>query len=266
MAGRGGNANPLPGPSLTTASLGRRPVKLPLLRNGIIPRPEWYFSWFSREGVMRLGSFVCLLTLTVLAGLFWAAPAPADSSPPNDKLNKKIDNVSFKDTEGKTHALSDLQGKRAVVVVFLSFECPVSVSYSQPLADLAKDYADKGVAILGVCVQDDLSAEAVAKQAEECKLGFPVYKDEKSAAADAFKAVVAPEAFLLDHNFVLRYRGRIDNAWAARLKKNQQITEHSLKNAIDQLLAGKDVAEPATTAIGCSLRRQHEVKAEGPVT
>ena len=60
--------------------------------------------------------------------------------------------------------------------------------------------------------------------------------------ADALKAATTPEAFVLDHNSVLRYRGRIDNAYSARLKKSPQVTQHDLKNALDDLLAGKPVA------------------------
>ena len=36
---------------------------------------------------------------------------------------------------------------------------------------------------------------------------------------ESFKAELTPEAFVLDKNLVLRYRGRIDDAYAARLKK-----------------------------------------------
>src|SRR5262245_14823009 len=131
---------------------------------------------------------VCLGTVGVLT----ADPAPGA------KLNKKIDNVVFKDAAGKALALHDLEGKKAIVVVFLSFDCPVSNSYAQPLADLAKGYAERGVAVLGVCPGDE-DAAVVAKQVQEFKLPFPVSRDERGALADAFKAEVTPEAFVLDH-------------------------------------------------------------------
>ena len=62
-------------------------------------------------------------------------------------------------------------------------------------------------------------------------------KTAKLAAADALKATTTPEAFVLDHNFVLRYRGRIDNAYSSRLKRNATVTEHDLKDAIDAIAA-----------------------------
>ena len=57
--------------------------------------------------------------------------------------------------------------------------------------------------------------------------------DRDFAAANALKADVTPEAFVLDRNFVLRYRGRIDNAYYARLKKNQQVTTNELRQVLD---------------------------------
>ena len=63
----------------------------------------------------------------------------------------------------------------------------------------------------------------------EYKMPFPIFKDEHFRAADAFKADVVPSAFVLDHNFVLRYRGRIDDGYYARLKKNGRITHHDLQ-------------------------------------
>ncbi len=81
--------------------------------------------------------------------------------------------------------------------------------------------------------------------------------DPQLTAVAAFKAETTPEAFVLDANFVLRYRGRIDNGYAARLKCNSQTTEHDLKRAIDEVLAGKDVSVPATrpSAVHLSARR-----------
>lgn len=184
--------------------------------------------------------------LAILIAL--ASPAWADSSLVTDKLNKKID-AALTDLDGKTSLLSQIKDKEAIVVVFLSFECPVSTSYSTALAELHKQYSDKGIAFIAIGASDDVAA--LKKQASEFKIPFPIYYDPNLDATDAFKASATPEAFVLDRNFVMRYRGRIDNAWSARLKKNAQTTEFDLKNAIDAVLAGKDVPVPATRAIGC---------------
>lgn len=191
-----------------------------------------------------------LKLLTALAALVvFAADSFADSSLVVDKLGKKIETLPLTNLDGKAAPVSVVKDQKAVVVVFLSFDCPVSNSYAVGLTELARQYESKGVSFLAVSTSEDL--KEVKKQVAEFKIPFPVYVDPKLDTTDVLKATTTPEAFLLDQNSVLRYRGRIDNAWSARLKKNAQTTEFDLKNALDEVLAGKDVKVPATQAIGC---------------
>ena len=200
----------------------------------------------------RLGfAFAVIAFGAAVVGLRTPATG-ADPAPSTDRLNKAVDNVTFTDGGGKASALKDHAGKTATVVVFLSFDCPVSNSYASTLAALHKTYAEKGVGFVALVPTDDDAAK-VAKKAAEFKYPFPVFSDSKFVAAEAFKATVTPEAFVLDQNLVLRYRGRIDNAYSGRLKKNPSVTEHDLKAAIEALVAGKDVPTPATRAIGCHI-------------
>lgn len=204
-------------------------------------------------------------TAALLIAALFVVPARADNEPPNAKLGKKIDNVSFKAADGKTSALYDLKDKKAVVLVFLSFECPVSKSYSPILAELHKTYDPKGVAFIGLCPCDE-GADHVAKMAAEYKIPFPVFKDD-GAIGDAVKAEVTPEAFLLEGpHFTLRYRGRIDDTWAARLKKKEKGGREDLKLAIDELLSGRGVSEPSTQPIGCPIDREKKAPTSNAVT
>ncbi|HEY7328298.1 MAG TPA: redoxin domain-containing protein [Gemmataceae bacterium] len=210
----------------------------------------------------RLLSRSLLPVLMVLVGI----PVCADSNVVVDKLNKKIENVTLHDAAGKPRSLYQLKDKKAIVVVFLSYECPVSTSYSSVLAELAKSYRDKQVAFVAVNSSDDSDAARIAEQAAEYKLPFPVFKDESFRAADAFKADTVPSVFVLDHNFVLRYRGRIDDGFYARLKKNGRVTRNDLRQALDEVLDGKAVSAPATKPIGCTIVRERKTRKEGTVT
>ena len=49
-----------------------------------------------------------------------------------------------------------------------------------------------------------------------------------------------PEAFVFDRERKLRYHGRIDD----NHRDPSRVTSHDLKNALDALLAGKDVPYP----------------------
>jgi peroxiredoxin len=182
------------------------------------------------------------------------------------RLGKTIEDFTLRDLAGKPVALRDFKERKAVVVVFLSFECPVSASYSQTLAALHEKYAPRGVAFLGVSCNPEENAADLAKRVGEFKLLFPVVKDPSLVAADALKAQVTPEVFVLDRNFVLRYRGRIDDQYAKRLVKNRQISHHDLRDALDELLTGKPVSRPLTEAVGCPIRREQAAKATGNVT
>ncbi len=207
----------------------------------------------------------CLSGLLVaVVGLSLGGPASAADEAAGAKLGTKVANFSLPG-DGKTGALYDFKNNKAIVVVFLNFECPNAVGSAPTLSELAKASTDRGVAFLGICPADE-DAAAIAKQAAEFKLGFPVYKDEKAAAVEALKATATPEVFVLDHNFVLRYRGRIDDSYSARLKKNPTVTSHDLKNALDELLAGRPVSTPLTKAVGCPISVVKEVKKDGPVT
>ncbi|HEV3236765.1 MAG TPA: redoxin domain-containing protein, partial [Gemmataceae bacterium] len=179
--------------------------------------------------------------------------ARAEDRPSNANLGKKIEAFELKDTQGQTHTFADFKDKKVVVFVFLSFDCPVSRSYAQPLSNLAKEYADKGVTLLGICVSDE-KPDDLAKAVGDYKITFPVLMDPKGVAVDQFKAETTPEAFVIDNKGVLCYRGRIDNTYAARLKKNEKTTEFDLKHAIEEVVAGKEVGRPATQAIGCAIQ------------
>lgn len=209
-----------------------------------------------RSGGNRL---TCLLVLGIACTLRPGGAFGADAAPSTDRLGKKIDNITLLDAAGKKTVLYDRKDRKAIVVVFLSFECPMSTDYCPKLIDLAKAYRERGVAFVGLCVNDE-SAAQVARFAKDYQLPFPIYKDDQFAAVDAFKATATPEAFLLDKEYVLRYRGRIDNNYVARLKKVGQVTRHDLKQALDELLAGKPISEPATKALGCAILREPVAK------
>ncbi|HEY3788237.1 MAG TPA: redoxin family protein [Urbifossiella sp.] len=182
-------------------------------------------------------------SVSVLGSLLLAAAAIAAEKPVA---------ITFTKLDGKPAPSADVRGKKATVFVFVSFDCPVSTSYYSGLNDLAKARRDKGVSF-ALVVPADEPPEAIAKQAAEFKLTIPVYLDPKKEAARALGAKTTPEAIVLDADGVVRYRGRIDDAFAARLKKNAAVTSHDLQNALDDLLADKPVRVAQTRAIGCAI-------------
>src|SRR2546425_12146279 len=94
--------------------------------------------------------FLFSLSLVLLVGgnLF-----PADDQN-REMLGTKIANFALPASSGQGFHLYDLKGKKVVVVVFLSFECPVSNSYTQALAEIARTYPERGVAFLGLRAEE----------------------------------------------------------------------------------------------------------------
>lgn len=214
----------------------------------------------SRLPVLLIGAIL----VSLLASFATAQTAKAPSTA---NVGKQIVNIAFKDEAGKTAHLHDLRGKKAIVLVFLSFECPVSNSYAQPLADMASEFSKHGVQFIGLTTNEEETAADVAKRAREFALQFPVYRDDKLAAADALKAEITPEVFVLDGELVLRYRGRIDDGYSERLKKHPRVTKENLRQVIGEILSGRPVSVAATQAIGCPIPRSKSPPAKaGDVT
>ncbi len=193
-----------------------------------------------------------VISFGALWGLFGQATARAEEKAA-DQIGKKVPRFTLPDPAGKDWSLSDLKGKKAVVVVFLSSECPMSNAYIPALTGLAKTYGPKGVAFVGVNANVDEHKDAAA-YSKSYDIPFPVYLDAKHAAVTALKADVNPLAFVLDGDLALRYRGRIDDGYSRRLERNPSgVARHDLKEAIEAVLAEKPVATPVTTAFGCAI-------------
>jgi peroxiredoxin len=190
-----------------------------------------------------------------------ACAAAGDNVP----IGTKIANVSIPASAGKVFTLHDLKDRKAIVVVFLSFDCPVCTNYTTLLTEMAKSYEPRGVAFVGICPTHD-DAATVQRQAREWKVGFPVLRDATFAAADALGGQTTPEACVLDGGFILRYRGRVDDAHLDRRTRNPRVSRHDLQTALDEVLACKSVREPVTTAIGCPIVRPKVGTATGKVT
>lgn len=154
--------------------------------------------------------------------------------------------------DGKQRELNAPKGGVAVVV-FLSPECPISNGYSATLNQIAAEFAGKPLRMTGVCVDPDLTDKDVTAHVRDFQLKFVVVRDPRGAAAGALGAKVTPEAFVLDEQGRVRYRGRIDDQYAARLQRNANPRTHELRDAIAAVLAGREVANPYVAAVGCPL-------------
>jgi mono/diheme cytochrome c family protein len=148
-----------------------------------------------------------------------------------------------------------MKDAKLVAVVFLGTECPLARLYAARLNQLATDYADKQVRVVGIDSNVQDTPEEIAEYVREHDVKFPVLKDPDNLVADQFHAVRTPEVFLLDGSRTVRYHGRIDGQYLPGVQKTQE-QRRDLAEAIDELLAGKDVSQPQFEAVGCFIGRE----------
>jgi peroxiredoxin len=191
-------------------------------------------------------------TLLAFAALAVAGRA-SDPVPP--AIGAKVANFTAKGLDGRSMSLSDFASKKAVVVVVIGTECPVSNLHIVTLAEMHNKYADKGVQFLAINSNDHDSFEEVIAHAKERKIPFPVLKDDDHSAVDALGAKRTPEAFLLDSAGTIRYHGRVDDQYGIRYRRASP-TKTELKDAIEELLAGRPITVAESDASqGCLIGR-----------
>jgi peroxiredoxin len=175
-----------------------------------------------------------------------AAPVGAGPLAPGDRLQP----FKMKDAAGKEVDLASLQGSKAVVLVFMATQCPVSNAYNERMAAFAAEYAAKGVPFLGINSNTQESPAEIVEHAKAHALRFPILKDERNVKADEFGAQVTPEAYVFDASWTLRYHGRIDDDRSGRA-----VTSQDLRNAVEAVLAGREVGVKEAKAFGCTIKR-----------
>ncbi len=136
------------------------------------------------------------------------------------------------------------------VVLFISTICPVSNNYNTRMNGLYRDYSAKGVKFVFVNANQNESAAQVEEHARRAGFEFPVYRDVGNRVADRLGAQYTPETFVIGPDGAIRYHGRIDDA-----QNQARVQQNSLRLAIDAVLAGGEVATPATKAFGCTIKR-----------
>jgi peroxiredoxin len=195
-----------------------------------------------------------------------ALPAQATEPAPVTGLGARAPSGgTLRDVRGNRRPLHDFKGHRALVLAFLGTECPLSSLYLPSLIELEKNYRKKQVQFLAIYpnAHDDL--DRVAAHAYDHDLPFPVLRDSGKRLADALGVSRVPAVVVLDGDFVLRYRGRIDDRYGVAFRK-QKATRADLAEALAEVLAGKKVSVPETEADGCLLENAAKPVARTDVT
>ena len=180
-------------------------------------------------------------------------------------LGERVEDFSLRNLTGREIALSDYAERPIVVVAFLGYECPLAKLYAPRLERLASEYASRGVAVLGINANQQDTIQELAHYQRLHGITFPLLKDVGNVVADQFGAERTPEVFVLDRQRQIRYRGRIDDQFGIGYQRRAP-QQRFLEQAIDELLAGRDVSVPETDAQGCHIGRLRTPDPEAEVT
>jgi peroxiredoxin len=206
-----------------------------------------------KDRVIRGLLVLLVLPLTAVAAehpiLTLGAPAPDFSLPGVD---------------GKIHKLSDYASSKVLAVVFTCDHCPNAQMYEGRVTQLYDEYKDKGVAVVAISPNDpkairidELDSSDVSDTLDEMKirvaykhLPYPyLYDGETESVSRDYGPQASPHIFLFDRERKLRYEGAIDDSYRVEFVKR-----HYALDAIDALLADKELAVKHTGAFGCSTK------------
>jgi len=160
------------------------------------------------------------------------------------------------DTRGQMISPADFKSAPALLVLFICNHCPYVKHIRSALADLGREYQQRGAAIVAINSNDvqNYAEDSPEKMKQEVKAAgyvFPYLYDETQSAARAYRAACTPDIFLFDKNRRLVYRGQFDDS---RPGNGRPVTGRDLRAALDAVLAGKPVAERQTASMGCNIK------------
>jgi len=160
------------------------------------------------------------------------------------------------DPSGKTHSLDEFRDARALLVMFICNHCPFVKHLRSGLAEFAREYREKGLAIVAINSNDvashpDDRPEKMAEEARAAGYVFPYLFDETQEVARAYEAACTPDFFLYDRERKLVYRGQFDDS---RPSNGKPVTGRDLRAACDAVLAGEPVPAEQQPSIGCNIK------------
>lgn len=199
----------------------------------------------------------CMLPRQFLAAAWTLLPALLLTNAWGARLiadNPKSDrSIEFADLTGQKHKPLSVPDSKATVFFFLLTDCPNSNAYAPEIKRICEAYDSKKVAAFIVHADPDVTVEIARTHAKDYALPCPVLLDPSHRLVEFTGVTTAPEVAVVSPDGKVLYKGRIDDLFADFGKRRPEPTRRDLREALDAILAGKDVITKSTKAIGCPL-------------
>jgi peroxiredoxin len=166
-------------------------------------------------------------------------------------VDRELMQLQFKSPEGQPITVKNVTGKKGIVLLFYSPECPLCINYTSTLTEMQREYSDAGIGFLVVFPGTFYSAGAVDSFLQEYHLQLPVLMDPGNILVKALTATVTPEAALIDPSGQVIYHGAIDDWSYETGKKRPAAKNHYLKNALRDYVSGRKPSITYIEPVGC---------------
>ncbi len=170
-------------------------------------------------------------------------------------LGTKAPFFQLPDFNDKMYSIADFKDN-PLLVMFICNHCPYVRHIRVKLAEAAKDYQAKGIAVVAINSNDvhtyrDDSPKNMKIVSAQYRFTFPYLFDESQEVAKLYKAACTPDFFLFDSSHRLVYRGQFDNS---RPGSNLEVTGEDLSRAVDDLLNNRQISPDQQPSIGCNIK------------
>ncbi len=172
------------------------------------------------------------------------------------ELGTEAPDFRLPDTAGNEVSLKDFKDAPALLVMFICNHCPFVKHIRSELARFAREYRQRGVAIVGINANNPEthpqdSPERMVEEVRQVGYVFSYLFDDTQETAKAYGAACTPDFFLFDRDRKLTYRGQFDDS---RPGNPRPVTGEDLRRAANAVLAGEPVREDQKPSIGCNIK------------
>lgn len=153
-------------------------------------------------------------------------------------------------------SLDELKSEKATVIMFICNHCPFVKHVNDQLVKMASDYQPEGISFIAINSNDvdnypEDSPEKMKEYALALKYPFPYLFDADQTVAKAYDAACTPDFYIFDKDMKCIYRGQLDDS---RPSNGKLVTGKDIRNALDAILNGQEVAKAQIPSIGCNIK------------
>ena len=205
-----------------------------------------------------------VLTLLTASALGFAAPADSKVSAP--EVGAVVPDFRLKDIHRRPRSLDGYKDRKAFVVAFIDTECPVANLYIPALIDAAQGVRRRRASSSWRSIpaaRTRSPASRPMRRSEACRSRSSRTSTSPSRTPSAPGG--RPRSSCSTPTRAIRYHGRIDDRYGIGFRRDQP-TRGDLKEALDELLAGRPIATPRTDVAGCPIERSRNPRSGQEVT